>query len=70
MCCATQIEVKQAREVMVEANTQEYAFNFLEQSLKNRIQDAEVCKVRWKELKYIKKKKKITLQPEEELAPK
>lgn len=27
---------------MVEANTQEYAFNFLEQSLKNRIQDAEV----------------------------
>lgn len=46
-----QIEVKQAREVMVEANTQEYAFNFLEQSLKNRIQDAEVCKVRWKQLK-------------------
>lgn len=51
MCCATQIEVKQAREVMVEANTQEYAFNFLEQSLKNRIQDAEVCKVRRKQLK-------------------
>lgn len=37
-----QIEVKQARDVMVEANTQEYAFNFLQQSLKNKIQDAEV----------------------------
>ncbi|XP_035524339.1 cingulin-like protein 1 [Morone saxatilis] len=36
-----EIEVKEARNVMVEANTQEYAFNFLEQSLKNRIQDAE-----------------------------
>ncbi|XP_030599132.1 uncharacterized protein LOC115789761 [Archocentrus centrarchus] len=36
-----EIEVKQARDIMVEANTQEYAFNFLEQSLKNRIQDAE-----------------------------
>lgn len=38
-----QVELKEAREVMVEANTQEYAFNFLQQSLKNRIQDAEVC---------------------------
>ncbi|XP_051267924.1 cingulin-like protein 1 isoform X2 [Dicentrarchus labrax] len=36
-----EIEVKEARNVMVEANTQEYAFNFLEQSLKNRIKDAE-----------------------------
>ncbi|KAK2818845.1 hypothetical protein Q5P01_024406 [Channa striata] len=36
-----EIEVKEARNIMVEANTQEYAFNFLEQSLKNRIQDAE-----------------------------
>ena len=36
-------ELKEAREVMVEANTQEYAFNFLQQSLKNKIQDAEVC---------------------------
>lgn len=26
----------------MEANTQEYAFNFLQQSLKNKIQDAEV----------------------------
>ncbi|XP_073334758.1 uncharacterized protein [Pagrus major] len=38
---AMEIEVKEARAVMVEANTQEYAFNFLEQSLKNKIQDAE-----------------------------
>ncbi|KAI4816271.1 hypothetical protein KUCAC02_008603, partial [Chaenocephalus aceratus] len=36
-----EIEVKQARDVMVEANTQEYAFNFLQQTLKNKIQDAE-----------------------------
>ncbi|KAM9323045.1 uncharacterized protein KZ484_021129 [Pholidichthys leucotaenia] len=36
-----EIEVKQARDIMVEANNQEYAFNVLEQSLKNRIQDAE-----------------------------
>ncbi|KAK5851664.1 hypothetical protein PBY51_023202 [Eleginops maclovinus] len=36
-----ELEVKQARDVMVEANTQEYAFNFLQQSLKNKIQDAE-----------------------------
>lgn len=28
---------------MLEANTQEYAFNFLQQSLKNRIDDTEVC---------------------------
>ena len=35
--------MKEARDVMVEANTQEYAFNFLQQSLKNKIQDAEVC---------------------------
>ncbi|MEQ2164196.1 hypothetical protein GOODEAATRI_004114 [Goodea atripinnis] len=35
------IEVTEAREMMVEANTQEYAFNFLQQSLKNKIQDAE-----------------------------
>lgn len=28
--------------MMVEANNQEYAFNFLQQSLKNKIQDAEV----------------------------
>lgn len=28
---------------MVEANTQEYAFNFLQQSLKNKIDDTEVC---------------------------
>lgn len=41
--CATQMEVKEARNMMVEANSQEYAFNFLQQSLKNRIQDAEVC---------------------------
>ncbi|KAJ8402102.1 hypothetical protein AAFF_G00373370 [Aldrovandia affinis] len=34
-------EMKEAREVMVEANTQEYAFNFLQQSLKNKILDAE-----------------------------
>lgn len=37
-----QIEVKEARNVMVEANNQEYAFNFLQQSLNNKIQDAEV----------------------------
>lgn len=37
-----QIEVKEARNVMVEANNQEYAFNYLQQSLNNRIQDAEV----------------------------
>lgn len=37
------MEVKEARNMMVEANSQEYAFNFLQQSLKNRIQDAEVC---------------------------
>ncbi|XP_060933830.1 uncharacterized protein LOC133010310 [Limanda limanda] len=36
-----EIEVRQARDMMVEANTQEYAFNFLQQSLKNRIKDAE-----------------------------
>ncbi|XP_075885380.1 uncharacterized protein LOC142890323 isoform X2 [Nelusetta ayraudi] len=36
-----EIEVTQARSMMVEANSQEYAFNFLQQSLKNRIQDAE-----------------------------
>ncbi|XP_069016778.1 myosin heavy chain, embryonic smooth muscle isoform [Embiotoca jacksoni] len=36
-----EIEVKGARDMMVEANTQEYAFNFLQQSLKNKIQDAE-----------------------------
>nr|XP_019961459.1 PREDICTED: cingulin-like protein 1 [Paralichthys olivaceus] len=36
-----EIEVREARDMMVEANTQEYAFNFLQQSLKNRIQDAE-----------------------------
>lgn len=46
-----QIEVKEARDVMVEANTQEYAFNFLEQSLKNRIQDAEVHLVPQQQLK-------------------
>ncbi|KAF3702328.1 Cingulin-like protein 1 Junction-associated coiled-coil protein Paracingulin [Channa argus] len=40
-CRTMEIEVKEARNIMVEANTQEYAFNFLEQSLKNRIQDAE-----------------------------
>ena len=40
--CSVQIEVKEARDVMVEANTQEYAFNFLQQSLQNKIQDAEV----------------------------
>uniref|UniRef100_A0A3P9A581 Myosin tail domain-containing protein n=2 Tax=Esox lucius TaxID=8010 RepID=A0A3P9A581_ESOLU len=34
-------ELKEAREVMVEANTQEYAFNFLQQSLKNKIKDSE-----------------------------
>ncbi|XP_062409976.1 cingulin isoform X3 [Sardina pilchardus] len=34
-------ELKEAREVMIEANNQEYAFNFLQQSLKNKIQDAE-----------------------------
>ncbi|KAM8743835.1 uncharacterized protein AB9X84_018043 isoform 2-T2 [Acanthopagrus schlegelii] len=38
---AMEIEVKEARDVMVEANTQEYAFNFLQQSLQNKIQDAE-----------------------------
>uniref|UniRef100_A0A671VMR5 Myosin tail domain-containing protein n=1 Tax=Sparus aurata TaxID=8175 RepID=A0A671VMR5_SPAAU len=38
---AMEIEVKAARDVMVEANTQEYAFNFLQQSLQNKIQDAE-----------------------------
>lgn len=37
-----QIEVKEARNVMVEANNQEYAFNFLQQTLNNKIQDAEV----------------------------
>lgn len=31
--------------MMVEANTQEYAFTFLQQSLKNRVQDAEVHSV-------------------------
>ncbi|KAF7652841.1 hypothetical protein LDENG_00091580 [Lucifuga dentata] len=36
-----EIEIKEAREMMVEANTQEYAFNFLQQTLKNRIQDTE-----------------------------
>ncbi|XP_028274093.1 cingulin-like protein 1 isoform X2 [Parambassis ranga] len=36
-----EIEVKEARDMMVEANTQEYAFNFFQQSLKNKIQDAE-----------------------------
>ncbi|XP_034048301.1 cingulin-like protein 1 isoform X2 [Thalassophryne amazonica] len=36
-----EIELKNARDIMVEANTQEYAFNFLQQSLKNKIQDAE-----------------------------
>ncbi|XP_040013965.1 uncharacterized protein LOC120806664 [Xiphias gladius] len=36
-----EIEVKEARDMMLEANTQEYAFNFLQQSLKNKIQDAE-----------------------------
>ncbi|KAK6322883.1 hypothetical protein J4Q44_G00076750 [Coregonus suidteri] len=34
-------EMTEARDLMVEANTQEYAFNFLQQSLKNKIQDAE-----------------------------
>lgn len=43
--CVVQVEVKEARNMMVEANTQEYAFNFLQQSLKNRIQDAEVHEV-------------------------
>ncbi|XP_034457410.1 cingulin-like isoform X1 [Hippoglossus hippoglossus] len=38
---AMEIEVRQARDMMVEANTQEYAFNFLQQSLKNKIQDSE-----------------------------
>ncbi|KAL0963235.1 hypothetical protein UPYG_G00351500 [Umbra pygmaea] len=38
---AMEREMKEAREVMVEANTQEYAFNFLQQTLKNKIQDAE-----------------------------
>ncbi|KAK1803739.1 hypothetical protein P4O66_021142, partial [Electrophorus voltai] len=36
-----EVELKDARVVMVEANTQEYAFNFLQQSLKNKILDAE-----------------------------
>ncbi|XP_050928724.1 cingulin-like protein 1 [Lates calcarifer] len=36
-----EIEVKEARDMMVEANTQEYAFNFLQQSLKNKLQDAD-----------------------------
>nr|XP_046232034.1 myosin-9-like isoform X2 [Scatophagus argus] len=36
-----EIEVKEARNMMLEANNQEYAFSFLQQSLKNRIQDAE-----------------------------
>lgn len=40
-CREMEIEVKQAREIMVEANNQEYAFNFLQQSLKNQIQDTE-----------------------------
>ncbi|XP_068191513.1 myosin-11 [Antennarius striatus] len=40
-CREMEMEVKEARNFMVEANTQEYAFNFLEQSLKNKIQDAE-----------------------------
>ncbi|CAG00970.1 unnamed protein product [Tetraodon nigroviridis] len=35
------IEVKEARNVMVEANNQEYAFNYLQQSLNNKLQDAE-----------------------------
>ena len=39
--------MKEARDVMVEANTQEYAFNFLQQSLKNKIQVAEVCLSVW-----------------------
>ncbi|XP_041753135.1 cingulin-like protein 1 [Coregonus clupeaformis] len=34
-------ELTEARVLMVEANTQEYAFNFLQQSLKNKIKDAE-----------------------------
>ncbi|XP_018611379.1 cingulin-like protein 1 isoform X2 [Scleropages formosus] len=34
-------ELKEAREMMVEAHTQEYAFNFLQQSLKNKIKDHE-----------------------------
>ncbi|TNM92405.1 hypothetical protein fugu_019417 [Takifugu bimaculatus] len=38
---AMEIEVKEARNVMVEANNQEYAFNYLQQSLNNKIQDAE-----------------------------
>lgn len=42
LCVALQNEVKEARDMMVEANTQEYAFNFFQQSLKNKIQDAEV----------------------------
>lgn len=46
-----QIEVKAARDVMVEANTQEYAFNFLQQSLQNKIQDAEVDSVTQQQLK-------------------
>lgn len=41
-CFILQIEVKEARNVMVEANNQEYAFNYLQQSLNNKIQDAEV----------------------------
>ncbi|XP_056146795.1 peripherin-like isoform X2 [Lampris incognitus] len=40
-CRQMEIELKEARDMMVEANTQEYAFNFLQQSLKNKIQDAE-----------------------------
>lgn len=41
-CFILQIEVKEARNVMVEANNQEYAFNYLQQSLNNKLQDAEV----------------------------
>lgn len=37
-----QSELKEAREAMVEANTQEFAFGFLQQALKNKIEDAEV----------------------------
>ncbi|XP_029024580.1 cingulin-like protein 1 isoform X2 [Betta splendens] len=40
-CREMEMEVKEARDMMVEAHTQEYAFNFLQQSLKNKIRDAE-----------------------------
>ncbi|KAJ3605349.1 hypothetical protein NHX12_027396 [Muraenolepis orangiensis] len=39
-----EVELKQSRDLMVEANTQEYAFNFLQQSLKNKIQDESLEK--------------------------